>query len=492
MFGLFNKSTDSEPSSARVMRPIYFHNTLSGTLEEFTPLRKGEVKMYQCGPTVYDYSHIGNLKAYLLADLLRRMFVYNGYRVKQVINVTDFGHLASDADAGEDKMTKGLKREGMEPTMDNMLKLGTKYMEAFIEDLKLFNVDTKKIQFTRASDYIKEQIMVNKTLEGKGVAYETSDGLYFDTSKYPDYGKLGNIDLEGLQEGVRVEMKEKKNPTDFALWKKDPKLGWNSPWGKGFPGWHIECTGMIFATLGTQIDVHTGGIDLIPTHHNNEIAQAEAATGKHFVGYWLHNAFITLESRRIGKSEGNAIRLVQLADRGYTPFDYRYWLLTGHYRTPMNFTWQALDGAQQALTRLHRIFVEDLGRKNGSVHPEYQKRFHEAINDDLDTPKAIAILWELAKDDSVSKEDKRATFLDFDRVLGIGFREGVKKLTEMLSVRVVSLKDLPQEVQELVEEREKARKDRNWGEADMLREKIKEHGYTVEDTDKGSRLTKLD
>jgi cysteinyl-tRNA synthetase len=286
--------------------PLQLHNTLSGKLEPFAPLSSREVKMYNCGPTVYDRQHIGNMFAAILPDTLRRALEAWGYKVKQVINITDFGHLVSDADLGEDKMSKGLEREGLALTMENMHTLAEKYTALYLDDIAALGIDTKKILFPRASQYIPEQIALIKTLEQKGYAYKTSDGVYFDTKKFADYGKLGNINLAGQEAGARVEQNpEKKNPTDFALWKYQPegenkkeKLGWESPWGRGFPGWHIECTAMIFKLLGKQIDIHTGGIEHIPVHHNNEIAQAEVITGKQYVKYWLHNAHITIEGKK--------------------------------------------------------------------------------------------------------------------------------------------------------------------------------------------------
>lgn len=471
-----------------IKTPLYFFNTLTKKKEIFVSLKEGKVSMYNCGPTVYNYQHIGNMRPYVFADILKRILKYNNYEVKQVINITDVGHLVSDADEGEDKLEKGAKREGK--TVKEIVKI---YTDEFIKDLKRLGIEKKNILFTRASKYINEQIAINKTLEEKGYTYKTEDGLYFDTSKFRNYGKLGNINLEGLKEGARIEMGGKQNPTDFALWKlskEEREQEWKSPWGIGFPGWHLECTAMIFSSLGKQIDIHTGGEDHIPIHHNNEIAQAEAITGKQYVKYWLHNAFITIDEQKISKSIGNTIRMQQIVDRGFTPLTYRYWLLTGHYKSHMNFTWEALEGAGHALTRLQRFFVEELGRKNGEVDEKYIEKFHIAINDDLDTPKAVALLWDLIKDNSISKENKRATMLEFDKVLGIGFSEGVKKLKKMLSISVVSLKDLPEEIQKLVEEREEARKEKNWEEADKLRENIQSKGYSVRDTDKGPLVSK--
>ncbi|MEX0917030.1 MAG: cysteine--tRNA ligase [Candidatus Paceibacterota bacterium] len=469
--------------------PLFLTNTLSGKKEEFFSLKKKKASMYSCGLTVYDYAHVGNLRSFLLPDILRRTLVINGYEVKQAINFTDFGHLTSDADEGDDKMTYALKKAGKEVSIKNMQELGRFYEEAAIEDLKALNIETKDTLFPRASEHIDEQIMVLKTLEEKGYTYETSDGVYFDTSKYRDYGKLGNIDIEHIREGARIKKnEEKKNPTDFVLWKKSADFGWDSPWGMGFPGWHIECTAMIFSNLGKQIDVHTGGADLIPIHHNNEIAQGEAASGKKYASYWLHNAFVTVEGQKISKSLGNTIMLKNVTDRGISPFAYRYFVLSAHYRTPINFTWEALEGAHTALTRLHRFFVEDLPTKNGVVEESYQKRFLEIINNDLDTPKALALLQELTKDGNLSPGNKRATLLYFDQVLGLGFAEGKKRLEEMLSLKVVKPEDLPKKVQKLVDEREEARKEKDWEKADAFRKKIEKEGYSIKDTEKGPEI----
>lgn len=469
--------------------PILLHNTLSGKKEVFEPLKPGLVGMYNCGPTVYDYATIGNLRSYIFADTLKRMFLFNGYKVKQIVNVTDFGHLTSDADEGEDKMAIGLKREGLPLTLEGMGQLADKYIEAFLADIDKLLIRHPN-ELPRASEHVGAMIALIKTLEERGYTYQTSDGIYFDTSRFPDYGKLGKINIEGQKAGARVEGNaEKRNPADFAIWKLNSEIGWESPWGMGFPGWHIECSAMSMHYLGKTFDIHTGGIDHIPVHHNNEIAQSESATKKQYVRYWLHNEFITIEGRRIGKSLGNMIRLQQIMDRGFSPLALRYWYLTGHYRSPMNFTWDAIEGAHAALFRLHRYFVEELGEKNGRAAESYRKRFQEFINDDLDTPKAIALLWELVKDERVSNKDKRITMLTFDKVLGIGLIEGYKRFNEMLPVKVIPVEDLPEDVRDLIHERESARKEKDWEKADSLRNTIEEKGYRVSDTEEGPEVT---
>ncbi len=450
--------------------------------------------MYNCGPTVYDHQHIGNLSAAVFADILRRTLEYNGYSVKQVMNFTDFGHLTSDADEGEDKMAVGLKREGLEPTLENMRSLADTYIASFLEDIKALNVNSTDTQFPRASDYIEPQVVLIQTLVEKDYAYELEDGVYFDTQQFPTYGELGGQSESEQETGARVEANpDKRDPRDFVLWKKNPDLGWDSPWGKGFPGWHIECSGMIFALLGRQIDIHTGGIEHIGVHHNNEIAQSEAATGKKpFSRFWLHRAHIQVEGRKISKSLGNTVYLRQISDRGFSPLSYRYWLLTSHYSTPANFTWDALEGAHAALKKLHRYFVDELNVDDGLVDTQYQEKFTALINDDLNTPKAVALVWELVKDEDVTPEDKRATLLLFDSVLGLGLNESKDRLAELLKGggQKLSISDAPENIQKLVEEREKAREQKDFERSDELRQKIKKEGYTIEDTDKGPQLSK--
>ncbi len=468
--------------------PLVLFNTLPAKTEVFSPRSQKEVTLYTCGPTVYDYPHIGNMRAFVFADILKRTLIFNGYAVNHTMNLTDFGHLTDDADQGEDKVMIALRRAGKKPTLKNMRTVVEPFIEAFKADMEALNAITPK-KYTRASDYIREQITLIRTLVEKGYTYETSDGIYFDTARFPAYGKLGNIDLSKLKEGARVEANpEKRHPADFAVWKKG-ELGWESPWGHGFPGWHIECTAMAFATLGKQIDVHTGGIDHISTHHNGEIAQAEAATGRApYVRYWMHCAFITIDGTKISKSLGNGITLSQLRDRGYSPLAYRYWLLGGHYRSPMNFTFEALTGARQALFRLRRFLIEECAEADGSVLAGYSERFHALINDDLDMPKALALAWDLVKDDAVSPGDKAATLKKFDEVFGLGLAEAPD--TETQSLGVIEITDLPEEVQALLAEREKARKQKDWEGADALRQAINLKGYLVEDTARGPRVTR--
>lgn len=476
-----------------VKPPLRLFNTLTRKKEVFSPVRDDYVRMYNCGPTVYSYIHIGNLRAFVFADILRRAFLLNGYKVMQVMNITDVGHLTSDADEGDDKMTLALKREGKELSLESMFELATFYKDSFLEDLDTLNIKRPTV-LPRASEHIAGNIAMIETLMQKQYAYQTSDGVYFDTKRFPEYGKLGGIDTSSQKSGVRVDVNpEKRNPIDFALWKKDSALGWESPWGRGFPGWHIECSAMAMEYLGKEIDVHTGGIDLIGTHHNNEIAQSECATGKPFARYWMHNEFINIEGMKISKSLKNTISLKQLIEHGYNPLAYRYWLLTGHYRTKMNFSFTALDGSATALTRLHRFFAEKVrSAKGGYVDSEYELKLLEAINNDLDTPKAIALMWEIVKDEKMIPKVKRATLLYFDKMLGLGLLGLVKNAATaiQLPVETFTLKDLPEEVGGLITQRENAREEKDWSLADELRDKLGVLGFDIEDAPDGPKVTK--
>ncbi|MBI3574012.1 cysteine--tRNA ligase [Candidatus Kaiserbacteria bacterium] len=477
---LFGKNKESSE--------IFFYNTLGKKKEKFKAIRGRYVKMYTCGPTVYDYAHIGNFRAFVFAETARRVLEYAGYEVKQVMNITDFGHLVGDGDLGEDKMTAGLKREGMALTLENMKLLGERYTQAFIEDLKHLNVELPFL-FPRASEHVPDQIAFISTLLEKRYAYKISDGIYFDTGKFPHYGILGGTSDSKEYSRIGVNS-EKKNPKDFTLWKFDVNLGWESPWGKGFPGWHIECAAMSTKYLGKTFDIHTGGIDLAPIHHNNEIAEAEAATGKPLAHYFIHGAFITIEGKRIGKSEGNAIRLYQLEERGISALAYRYLLLTAHYRQPMNFAWSAAEAAQTALQRAQRFFTDLKGE--GKINQEYRTQFKAAINDDLNMPEAIAVMWNLIKDEAVPAGDKRETLMDFDRVLGIGFAPLLYRRDAAEKLSVISVSDLPANVKSLISERQAARASGNWERADELRRAVVEEGFSVEDTPEGPVVRKAE
>ncbi len=466
--------------------PLYFHNTLSDSLELFTPLSPRKVKMYNCGPTVYDQIHIGNLRAYLFANTLRRVLDGWQYNVEQVINITDVGHLTGDnlgdADQGEDRMEASARKQGI-----SAHAIAEDITERFFSDLDLLGIDRSRILFPRATEHIEEQINLVQTLEEKGYTYTTSDGVYFDTTKFPTYGKLGAITLSGQKEGARVqENPEKKNPHDFALWKfskegENRQQEWPSPWGVGFPGWHIECTAMIFKTLGKQIDIHTGGIDHIAIHHNNEIAQAEAVTGKPFVKYWMHGAFITIEGKKVSKSLGNTVYLHGLIDHRIAPRALRYWFLTGHYRSPMNFTWDALEGAHTALMRLTRFFFEKLPTIEDSPDPDFLQDFYASLAKDLDTPQALARVWELVKSATISPAVKRASLLAADQFLGLG-------LSEPRIHTSVTVTSIPVTLQTLLTARGEARETKDFAQADALRAQIEALGFEVIDTPEGQKV----
>ncbi len=477
MFSLFQKK------GLAVKPKLMLHNSLSGGLERFVPLN-GTVKLYNCGPTAYDEQHVGNLFPPVVANVLRRTLESWGHNVDEVNNITDFGHISDDEDS-EDKMTKGLRREGLEPTLANMRTVAEKYAALFFADLPHLGITPSSIRYPRASDYIEEQIALVKSLEQKSYAYKTSDGVYFDTKQFPAYGKLGGVNLAGQLAGARVEEnKEKRGPNDFALWKRDNKLGWESPWGLGFPGWHTECVAMIFKLLGKQIDIHMGGIDLAPVHHNNELAQAEALTHKPFARYWVHNAHITIEGKKVSKSLGNTVYLRNLVDRGLFPRSLRYWFLTGHYRTPMNFTWDAVEGANTALVRLAR-FYNELPASTLAGDPVFLKEFYTAIADDLNTPQALARVWELVRDPAVTPAVKRASLTEADKILGLGLAEvkPAQKLT-------VTRDELPEGIKALVEAREAAREHKDFEKADDMRKEIESAGYELKDTPAGSQITK--
>jgi cysteinyl-tRNA synthetase len=459
-------------------KKLFLTNTLSGKKEEFKSINPHKVGMYNCGPTVYDFAHIGNLRSYIFADILRRALELNEYTVTQVINITDIGHLANDGDDGEDKMTRGLRREGKPLTLEAMKELSDFYTEKFKEDLKELNIELPT-HLPKASEHIAEDIELLKKLEEKGFIYSTSDGVYFDTSKDEDYGKLGKSqtkDSEDEQESRIGLNREKRNPKDFAVWKFNDVLGYESPWGKGFPGWHIECSAMSMKYLGETFDIHTGGIDHIPVHHNNEIAQSESATGKPYVHVWLHNAFVNIEAGKMAKSGGNTLKLQTIKDKHISPLAYRYWLLGGRYNTPMNFSWEALQGAQNAFEKL-RLRVLDLGVTVGEINNEYQEKFIDFINDDLDTPQALAFIWELLNNKNIPDSSKLATLLYFDKVLGLGLSD-------------IKNSEIPNSIYKLVQEREITRQEKNFAKSDELRKQIEELGYIVKDTELGPKISK--
>lgn len=469
----------------RRLPQVFLTNTLSGSKELFISQRPGIVSMYSCGPTVYGPVHIGNLRAYVFSDTIARILTAAGYHVKRVINITDFGHLVSDGDEGEDKMTKGLRREGLPLTLENMRIMAEKYTAMFLDDLSLVDIPIEEITFPRASDYIPEQIALITTLEQKGYAYRTRDGVYFDTARFGSYGGLGGIDVSAQQAGTRVkENKEKHHPADFVLWKPDNKLGWQSPWGQGFPGWHIECSAMSRSLLGPELDIHTSGEDHIAVHHNNEIAQSEAASGRTFVHYWMHNAFLTSGGEKASKSLGNIVYLAEVIKKGLHPLALRYFFLQAHYRTPLSFSWEALEGAAGALKRLWRLSREvALESKRVSAPSELRELFLAAMRDDLATPQALGIIWDSIKSEEYSPEEKWGLLEDAEAHLGLSL------LTPPATGDVAEA-DIPEEIRGLLARREAARVSRDFNGADRLRLQIEKSGYRVDDGPDGPVLTR--
>jgi len=449
---------------------LYLYNTLTRNKDEFKPLKGNKVGLYTCGPTVYNFAHIGNLRTYIFEDILKRVLEYNDYKVKHIMNITDVGHLTSDADTGEDKLEKGAKREGK-----SVWEIAEFYTNIFKENLEDLNIQEPD-KWCKATDYIKEQIKFVKKLEKKGLTYKTSDGIYFDTSKYPDYPKLAKLNLEGQKEGARVEVnKEKRNPTDFALWKFSPEdshrqMEWKSPWGVGFPGWHLECSAISLKNLGKEFDIHCGGVDHIPVHHTNELAQNWGITNLESVKWWLHGEFLVINEGKMAKSEGNFITLQRIKDRGLNPLSYRYFCLQAHYRSKLNFTWEALEAAQNGY---HNLIgeISKLPKPKGDC-PEFEEKFLQAINDDLNMPMALSVLQELLKSNCPSGA-KRQSITKFDKVLGLNLDQYKKE-------KVVSW-----EVQKLIDERQLARKNKDFKKADELRRKIEEQGIKIKDLPDG-------
>ena len=457
---------------------IYFYNTLTKKKELFKSLEPKNVKMYSCGPTVYKDATIGNMRTNLFQDTLRRVLEYNGYKVKQVMNITDVGHLVSDGDEGEDKMLKSAREEHKTP-----MEIAEYYTKLFFKDLEILNVEIPEV-ICKATDHIKEMLeMVQKIIE-RGYAYETSTAIYFDVSKLDEYGILSGIKLDEQKSGARVEVDpEKKNPYDFALWIKAPEnhlMKWDSPWGPSYPGWHIECSAMSQKYLGEVFDIHTGGIDLIPTHHENEIAQSKGACGKIPANYWMHGEYLLMNGGKMSKSLGHVYLLEDIIKKGYEPLVYRLFNFSCHYKGKLNFTWEGIDSASIALNRLRDGYQKHLtgtAEVSDDVIAEIENKFHQAINDDLNMPLAMSAVWEAVK--YQEKSPKIAKLLEkFDTVLGL-------KITEKKE------EEIPQEILELVEKRKIARQSKNWEESDRLRDLIKEKGYDIKDTKEGVNISAL-
>lgn len=458
---------------------IRLYNTLNRKKEIFKPIKNKYVGIYTCGPTVYSFQHIGNLRSYIFADILKRVFFYNNYRVKHVMNVTDVGHLTSDADEGEDKMEKAAQKE-----KKSAQEIADYYWRIFRDDFKKLNIIEPDI-WCKATDHIKEQIELIKKLEKKGYTYKTSDGIYFNTAKLKNYGQLARLKREGLQAGKRIGLGEKKNITDFALWKFSPSTlrpgsgpkrqqEWSSQWGIGFPGWHIECSAMSMKYLGENFDIHTGGIDHIPIHHPNEIAQSEAATGKKFVNYWLHGEFLTFKGEKVSKSKGGLYTISELQKKGFNPLAFRYFTFNAHYRTPLSFSLRDLEKAQNSYQRLKNIIARI--RDDRKINRKSLNKFGNAINDDLNIPKALSVLWDLVRDKKA--QGKFRTIQEMDKVFGL----------DLLKKEII---EIPKEIKKLIEDREIARKQKNWKKSDQLRIQIQSLGFWVEDTKNGPKIKKI-
>ena len=452
------------------------YNTLTREKEEFKPIDETEVRIYSCGPTVYNYAHIGNLRAYLFMDTLRRVLKYNGYKLKHVMNITDVGHLTSDADEGEDKMMKAARRENKNP-----YEIADFYTKAFLTDIDKLNIENPEI-IARATEHINIMEDYVKKIIENGYTYSTEDTVYFDTSKLDKYGVLSNRKVEDQKAGARVEFDtKKKNISDFALWIRAPKehiMQWDSFFGKSYPGWHLECSAMSYKYLGDHFDIHTGGIDHIPIHHENEIAQSKGFSGKEPVNYWMHCNFLLVNGEKMSKSLNNLYTLDDLEKKGYEPLVYKMFNFSSNYRNQINFTWEAMDSAKIALNRLREGYLKhgEEGKEKISedIIKDYENRFLEAINDDLNMPMAMSVVWDVIKN-PVKSKDFQNLLLKFDEVLGLNLKSYVPEETK-----------LPEEIQELVRLRNEARSLKNWSESDRLRDELVSKGYTVKDTKEGT------
>lgn len=459
---------------------IYFYNTLTRKKEQFIPIDKEEIRMYSCGPTVYKDATIGNMRTNIFQDVLRRTLKYNKYKIKHVMNITDVGHLVSDGDEGEDKMIKSAKEMHKSP-----LEIAKHYTKLFFDDLELLNIETPEV-ICKATDYINEMLEYVKELVKNGYAYETSTAIYFDISKLDKYPILTNIDIENQKAGARVDIDlEKRSPYDFALWIKAPEnhlMKWDSPWGPSYPGWHIECSAMSYKHLGEQFDIHTGGIDLIPTHHENEIAQSKGRCGKIPANYWLHGEYLLINGGKMSKSLGNVYLLKDIIEKGYDPLVYKLFSYSCHYRNKLNFTWEGIEAASKSLERLKNSYQtnlkgeDELTTEDANALNTIENNFHKAINDDLNMPLAMSFVWEAARFEK--KSPKVANLLkQFDTVLGI-------------KIDQINIKQIPQEIIELVEQRKTARENKDWNKSDELRDIILEKGYIVKDTKDGMEVIK--
>ncbi len=458
---------------------IYFYNTLTKTKEKFEPINKEEVRMYSCGPTVYKDASIGNMRTYIMNDIIKRVLKYNGYKIKHAMNITDVGHLVSDADEGEDKMLKSAREMQKSP-----YEIAKYYTKLFMDDLEKLNIETPEV-VCKATDHINDMIKYVQKLLENGYAYETSTAIYFDVSKLDEYGILSGIKLEDQKAGARVEVdNEKRNPYDFALWikaKPNHIMKWESPWGLSYPGWHIECSAMGQKYLGEQFDIHTGGIDLIPTHHENEIAQSKGACGKIPAKFWIHGEYLLINGGKMSKSLNNVYLLKDITEKGYDPLTYRLFTYSSSYRTKLNFTWEGIDASQKALEKLRAGYQKHLEGNEDILDEEiskYEENFHKAINDDLNMPLAMSVVWDVVKNPKKSK--KLAELLEkFDTVLALS-----------LDKKSTIQDEIPEEVVKLAEKRLKARAEKDWAESDRLRDEILALGYSIKDSKDGYELSR--
>lgn len=458
---------------------LKLYNTLTKQKEEFKPLEGNEVRIYTCGPTVYSFAHIGNFRAYVFMDTLRRVLKENGYTLKHVMNITDVGHLESDADEGEDKMEKAARKENKDP-----YEIAAYYTDIFFRDMGRLHIERPEI-IAKATDHISDMLEFVKTLVKNGYAYETSKAIYFDISKLDKYPVLSNRNLDDQIAGARVDVDpEKRNPYDFAVWIKAPEnhiMKWESPWGLSYPGWHLECSAMSRKYLGDEFDIHTGGVDHIPTHHENEIAQSKGCTGHVPAKRWMHVEFLQVDGGKMSKSLGNTYTLDQLQEKGIEPLAYKMFCYTAHYRTKLNFTFEGALSTQKALNRLREGYLTHLQNDekiDEEEIKEYKQRFLDAVNDDLNMPLAMGIVWEVVRKNKKSKQFAEL-LLEFDRILGLDLENSKKYLEEQEKV------ELPKEILELVEQRKIARENKDWAESDRIRDLLKEKGFTVKDTKEG-------
>jgi cysteinyl-tRNA synthetase len=463
---------------------IFVTNTLTKKKELFKPIHVGHVGIYTCGPTVYNYAHIGNLRAYVFADVLKRAFLFNNYKVNHVMNITDVGHLTSDADAGEDKMEKGAQREGK-----TVWQIAEFYTEQFLKDTETMNI-IKPDVIAKATNHVKEMIEFIQKIEKNNYTYISNGNVYFDTSKLKDYGKLIGSNQKEEDKKARVAKDaSKKHQSDFVLWFTKHKYGdhamiWDSPWGEGFPGWHIECSAMSTKYLGEKFDIHTGGIDHIPIHHTNEIAQCEGAFNHDFVNIWMHSAFLVMGDGKMSKSSGEFLRLQVIENKGYSPIDYRYYLLNTHYRKRVSFSYESLDAAKSALAKaknkVHELLISESadGEFEGKKFEKYIERFNKEINDDLNTPKCLATMWSVLNNEKLTAKTKLELIRKFDDVLGLRLSE-------------ITVKEIPQEILELKKQRDSARINKEWKKSDELRDLLARKGYKVFDNKEGSEIRKI-